>query len=160
MKVIFLDFDGVLSADPIKCDFGLVPNLNAIFDQTGAGIVFSTSWRYAYTIAQMAQMLRDHGLELSVPVLGQTPITRGENGCTVMASRCAEVRQWLGANPRIENFVIIDDTVFADFPRSHTVECLWGHGLTTQKAEEAMVILNGPNADEFTFEADNHWEKP
>ena len=46
MKVIFLDFDGVITIPPKwYLQAGLIKNVKKIVDATGAKIVVSSSWR-------------------------------------------------------------------------------------------------------------------
>ena len=76
MKVIFLDFDGVLNSDKIpqtphnplirfgspewlatQFDTKLVARLNFIIEKTGACVVLSTSWREAHPLHELCEAL-------------------------------------------------------------------------------------------------------
>ena len=66
MKLIFLDFDGVLNNDKtetrtpdgfIGLDYENVRHLNEIVKRTQGRIVFSTSWRISYTEKELNRFL-------------------------------------------------------------------------------------------------------
>jgi len=79
MKVIFLDFDGVLNSRRfmLECAEGgrsgvtgldpkAVAHLNRICRQTGAAIVVSSSWRIGRTLEQLREVLREAGCTAAV----------------------------------------------------------------------------------------------
>ncbi len=85
MKVVFLDFDGVLNSHLFMLEersqgrsgvAGLDPkavaHVNHICGQTGAVIVVSSSWRYGRTLGQLKDMLREAGC--TAVVRGATPL--------------------------------------------------------------------------------------
>lgn len=101
MKVIFLDFDGVIFTygsydfSPVACR-NLQILLNKIPDLK---IIISSSWRHL-GIEQCKNTLQAHGID-SARVIG---ITGDEFGC-----RGNQIRAYLERNPEITNFVILDD---------------------------------------------------
>ena len=73
MKVIFLDFDGVLNSingysdiqivSCFKIDPECMDRLNQIIDQTDAKIVISSAWRCHYNMEELQEILDDGGLK-------------------------------------------------------------------------------------------------
>ena len=159
MKIIFLDIDGVLNVRRQGRDrFGslfhaeFVKALKHIIDNTGAKIVISSSWRFN-GLAEMKEMWSHRNLPGEV--IDITPFTaqyeKGE-GSSFMerCERGCEIREWLKTNP-CEDYVILDDDsdmlpsqmdrfvkCAGDDGHKHTA----GYGLTKDKAEQAIEILN------------------
>lgn len=150
MKIIFLDFDGVLnSAKYLQSheEFGLVIDparmvlLKKIADATGARIVLSTSWREHWwknaaecnsTGALINDIFSEYGLE----ILDKTPSLR--------AAREAEIKSWLDAHPEVTNYVVLDDRLMrAPFLEGHFVKTSYHFdGLDETDAQKAIEILN------------------
>ena len=72
MRVIFLDFDGVLNSDsffrandgryvPGALDPGAVARLTALVARTGAKVVIASTWRLDYTLERIREILAKHG---------------------------------------------------------------------------------------------------
>lgn len=151
MKVVFLDFDGVLNSDKyIKGSEqgGIVINpsrmffLKEIIDETNAKIVLSTSWREHWdknpvncdsTGEEINRIFSEHGLCIfdKIPKLH----TRREE----------EIKLWLEGNPDTENFVVLDDMLLAaDFLTNHIVKASnYFDGLDQYDVKRAIEILNG-----------------
>ena len=85
MKVLFLDFDGVLNSYRFMLEertmgksgvAGLDPkamvHVNHICGKTGAVIVVSSSWRYGHTLGELKDILREAGC--TAPVRDATPL--------------------------------------------------------------------------------------
>lgn len=143
MKIIVLDFDGVLapynsSYVPEKFSKSCVDNFNKILKAVPeAKIVVSSSWRL-HGIKYIKHMLDDNGIDGS-KVVGMTP--DGSSSHTFGSTREEHIHQYLVANKNVKKFVIIDDDhadKLKDFwvkPNSHI-------GLTQSDVEEAIRILN------------------
>ena len=116
MKVVFLDFDGVLNSaeydrrkrygDP-SLDRSRMPLLRELIGQTDAKIVLTTSWRIYWdaNIALCDEIGRDmvaffaeYGLTISdkTPRLGAL-------------MRPQEIMEWLSRHPEVHRYVILDD---------------------------------------------------
>ena len=122
MRVLFLDFDGVLNSDKYNSerdwrtqgniDETRLPLLRRIIDETGAVIVLSTSWREHWDpdLARCAPGWRPTGELLArygMKILDRTPKYGGGY------DRDLEVRAWLAAHEdEVESFVILDDLRF------------------------------------------------
>ena len=133
MKIIFLDFDGVMVTDryqaqltdsnsPLRDDYGAkfdpvcVKNLRHIIDATDAGIVVTSTWKMDMGLEGILQMWGARNLPGKV--IGVTPdidpIHRGD-----------EVQAWLDANPGAVRYAIIDDCPFQEFFREEQLPHLF-----------------------------------
>ena len=151
MKVLFLDFDGVLNSEKYVrgCGhFGAVIDpsrmvlLKQIVDATGARLVLSTSWREHWgrtdaecddTGRQINAIFADHGLT----VWDKTPQLR--------LSREEEIKAWLDVHPEVTAFAVLDDRVLsADFLDGHFVKTAnYRDGLDEAAAAKAIALLRG-----------------
>lgn len=146
MKVIFLDFDGVLNAEADICRYGVcilspqIRLLKQIVDATGANIVLSTSWREHWSAEEAAcdqtgllmnDIFSQHGLQ----IWDKTPDLR--------TRREVEIKSWLDAHPETEQFVILDDALLsADFMNDHFVKTSsYFGGLDEADVKKAIEIL-------------------
>lgn len=119
MRVVFLDFDGVI------CHHGYNPNggllrpdparvelINEICHRTGAVVCVSSSWRKGTPVADLWRTLHDAGFEGSV--VGKTPELESafpHSSLFRAVERGEEILSWL-ALPRlypITSYVAIDD---------------------------------------------------
>lgn len=156
MKVIFLDFDGVLnsvlyakteeyqthaggaswhSVDSLKWwSYGLdatrVELLNQLVERTGAKVVISSSWRLGATQEWLVQVLVSRGFRGEV--VGVTPAYGDE-------PRCKEIEGWIEVH-RPESYVVIDDDADAEI-RGRFVLTSSHCGLTAEDVDEAVRIL-------------------
>lgn len=115
MRVIFLDFDGVLNSNMynashwspgVLIDPYRMKLLKMLVDATDAEIVLSTSWKEHWsrdenccdeTGITINQIFKEHGLK----ILDKIPDT--ETG------RATGIVKWLTDHPDVERFVVIDD---------------------------------------------------
>jgi hypothetical protein len=136
MKIIFLDFDGVLtnrktrfgSADPV-----CVASLNKITFATGAEIVVSSTWRMQGLDAIRHNLFLWGVLKTPIDV---TPRLQSDS-----ATRGSEIRQWLVEHPGTNRFVILDDDADMDDLREHLVKCDTNIGLTPELANFVIQKL-------------------
>ena len=154
MKVLFLDFDGVLNTEKyIRCCGGtglmLDPSklilLRQIIDETDAKIVLSTSWReYWYPDAarccETGKQIHEIFESCGLTILDKTPILGGR--------RETEIYNWLVQHPEAENFAVLDDMrLDAEFMRGHFVKTSgYSRGLDKAALEETVEILRKGNA--------------
>lgn len=150
MKVIFVDFDGVLNTEKYICnyaEFGLIIDpskmslLKQITNTTDAKIILSTSWREHWD--ETSQNCDNIGIEINnifarhgLHIFGKTPML---NSC-----REDEITDWLKNNPEVTNFVVLDDR-FLDSERikGHFVKTSgYSKGLDDASVEKAIEILN------------------
>lgn len=158
MKVIFLDYDGVLNIiDPprhiskhkgidgvlVMAEEELVRRLNLIVDRTGAELVLSSSWRH---LKEWEKCMRLSGIFKKF--IGTTPrhvdhkkfgvghdsLVRGHN-----------IQEWLDEHPEVEDYVILDDSAdFLPHQESHLFRTKTAEGLTQEVADkvEAYLLAN------------------
>lgn len=118
MKVIFLDFDGVLNSqlyDRQKEDFNNFIDesrlilLKKIVEETKAKIVLSTTWKIHWeksyeSLSPIGRIIVELFNKYEIEIIDKTPIMKD--------GRVEEVRAYLKDNSNIEKFVIIDDYIF------------------------------------------------
>lgn len=151
MKVVFLDFDGVLNSDEYvrRCGrFGVILNpakmdlLKELIDATDANIVLSTSWREHWGLTpegcdaigeEINRIFRQHALKIFDKVPHRT------------YGRVKNIQSWLQAHPEVTAYVVLDDQFLdGDQIRGHFVKTsnLRG-GLSEEDVRRAIDILKG-----------------
>jgi len=158
MKILFLDFDGVLNGfewirearqkqlfikDRRKHDLAMldplqVMRINHVCERTGAKIVFSTSWRIGASPDYLFGLLQELGFKGEHA--GETPQPGHVRGC-----RCRgdEVLAYLAAHPEIETFAIVDDMGPKAFPglRPYLVWTSTATGMVEADVEMLIRLL-------------------
>lgn len=119
MKIVFLDFDGVLNR---LTDFAFassqsvfhheaVARLNDIVHESKAKVVISSSWRVNHSLDELRQLLKDAGFRGEV--IGVTPIHNHDNASglpDIGLIRCGEIQAWMdGQSQPLTSFVVLDD---------------------------------------------------
>ena len=154
MKIIFLDFDGVMDTayyDHMLSKQGLpgndsygtvfdpncIHNLRRIIDNTGADIVVSSSWKHFMTYKEFLEMWDARGLPGFVTDVTPIPNMRRNRG--------DEIDAWLNECNVECQYVIIDDLDGSNFnehqiPRLLVVNPFFG--LDEDTAERAIYLLN------------------
>lgn len=165
MKVIFLDFDGVLNSQgsfiyetarrkkhkeqgvsgPVNqtlCNV-CTANFQRILDQyPDVKIVLSTTWRILFDIDWLKAKLAEYHVDGS-RVIGKTPDLQWK-------SRGQEIQQWLDEHPEVTHYVAIDDNadeIDIIHGSERFVHTSWGGGLTFDHAEEVINKLTNANRD-------------
>lgn len=146
MKVIFLDFDGVLNSnifvlDPKqKAPFFLEDDkmllLKNIIEKTNAKIVLSTSWREVWnTELSVSKQLKDYFDSFDIEVYDVTKC--------VNYHRPSEIKEWLSRHD-VSHYVILDDIINPwDGLDAHVITTnLDGQGLTEELSLQAIQLLN------------------
>lgn len=142
MKVVFLDFDGVLNSERYvrNCgEYGVVIDpsrmqlLKQIIEATGAKIVLSTSWREHWT--KTGTQINDIFEAYELEIFDKTPKLGGR--------REKEIEAWLNEFPNVENFVVLDDRfLYAEFLKGHFVKTAnYLEGLDEENVDLAIQIL-------------------
>ncbi len=154
MKIIFLDFDGVMDTayydhvlskegkpgcDEYGCIFdpNCVKNLKHIIDETGADIVVTSSWKYLMSYQDFLKMWEARNLPGFVTDVTPVPVERRNRG--------DEIDTWLEECKTECQYVIIDDLEANNFnehqiPRLLVVNPFFG--IDEDIAERAIVLLN------------------
>ena len=159
MKVLFLDFDGVLNSFPYlkenghaawQCigeagaiDPAAVERLNRIVERTGAKVVVSSSWRHGRDEMHLWQLLRKRGFR--GVVIGKTPDfvpNKQPLSKRACGGRGDEIRHWLDNTPAgVTRFVVLDDDNDMDAVRDFFVRTSMDTGLTDEHVEMAVGML-------------------
>jgi len=149
VRIIFLDFDGVLNSNRyirscggtgLALDPECLKQLKKIVDATDAKIVLTTSWREHWE--QDEEKCDPIGKEIceifskyQLSVLDKTPF--------LTSGRESEIESWLDAHSETKTFAVLDDR-FLDSPRirGHFVKTdAYIRGLEKMGAEKAVRIL-------------------
>lgn len=151
MKIMFLDFDGVLNGfllrkvhmhDGPDLHPNLVELVNRIIRATNAKIVISSSWRNneKFSFDKVVDALRYAGF--IGDIIGRTPTLTDFH-----SAREDEIDMWLAwrqqnkeAEP-IESFVILDDIPMVRMKDS-AIETSCEYGIVEADVERAIAILN------------------
>jgi len=137
MKVIFLDFDGVIAltknGDAHGISLDLVDLLNDIILSTNAKVVVSSDWRRHRSITDLQSILVDK--DFLGMVIDKTDDSDNFD------CRSDEIHNWLNAHPDITSFIILDDLDLFGFgdkflQTDPTV------GLTPDLVKKAISLLN------------------
>lgn len=162
MKVVFLDFDGVVVCLPPGwreerksrglidyCERGPVAELNRIIEATGAVVVVSSTWRLHHPLVHLREVLGAAGF--IGKVVSKTPdLVRRAPGEALFkpTERGHEVEAWLAAHPEVESYVVLDD----DSDRGPLPKERWvlvgngwlNGGLQPEHADKAIAALRVP----------------
>lgn len=154
MKVIFLDFDGVMDTyyyshvlakdgKPDNDEYGTifdpnsVRNLKSIIDQTGADIVVTSSWKYLMSYKDILKMWKAR--QLPGFVTDVTPNIQGSR------YRGNEIDAWIRESKSDCKYVILDDLGAENFNRHQLPRLLIidpFYGINEDIVERAIALLN------------------
>lgn len=146
MKIIFLDFDGVIVTAHTRYHSGdpyCVHLLNRVIKKTEAKIVVSSSWRVGCTVEELQTELKGWGVDGEV--IDKTPHIH-------RVIRGLEIDQWLREHPDVKSYVILDDD--ADMlPNQLLVKTSSTHGMDYVDAEKAIQILGATDESSTSLAA-------
>lgn len=161
MKLIFLDWDGVLNHEEFYVrrhkdnfkDYGEYPIcelsvavLNHIIEETDAKVVVSSTWRLGRSINELQAILDSVGFKGEV--IAKTPNLRNEGDYILRGN---EILKWIKDNKEMigqeyhefENYVILDDdSDFLYWQKDNFLLVDRYVGLTYHVAFKAIRILN------------------
>jgi len=163
-KIMFLDIDGVLNTkwwytqmdrNSPRDQYGYafdpkaVANLKRIVEETGAGIVISSSWK-SFGFSELEEMWTDRGLPGKL--IGVTPNSVSDellldadiDSIELFHIRGEEIKEWLTKHGKnVSNYAIIDDMDnMLPEQQSHFVHTNPEVGITEEDAEKAIAIIN------------------
>jgi len=169
MRVLFLDFDGVLNSERYmekiqlelekrhtqergfqKRDYrdmidpDAVARVSTILERTDAKVCVSSTWRKLFTIPELQTMLREKGFRGQLigrtPDFWRTPELQANHG-----RRCRghEIQYWLDRHKRyeIDRFAILDDDNDMAHLASRLVQTDALYGLQDEHVERAVSML-------------------
>ena len=164
MKIIFLDFDGVLNHEqfygrryeanfkgygehPVsEFDFNSVAVLNHIIEKTDAKVVVSSTWRLGRSIEELQTILDSVGFKGEI--IAKTPNLRNDGDYVLRGN---EILKWIRDNKELigqyyhefENYVIFDDDSDMLYWQKDNFLLVDRYvGLTYHVAYKAIRILN------------------
>ena len=171
MKVIFLDFDGVLNSQgsflfescrrntwkeqgvkgPVNntlCNVCTVNFQYALQHYKDVKVVISSTWRLLFTLDELKVILDKYHIDSS-RVIGMTKEDPSDNH-----SRGDEIQWWLDEHPEVTHYVIIDDNdwdITGKHGKDRFVQTTWEGGMTfahTQELIEKLSNFNKKKIDE------------
>lgn len=137
MKILFLDFDGVIK--PLHQDFSkeACSRVNDLLHKESAlRIVVSSSWR-----EQGLQAVRGILAGLGIDSIKVIDITEGMPE-HALKTRDHHIKKWLRDHKDIDNFVIIDDEAEMPDFKAKYVNTKSDIGFTEEDKEKALKILS------------------
>ena len=157
MKVIFLDFDGVLNSIAYfeagahelgDLDPAAVARLERLVARSGAKVVISSAWRLKHSPVELRARLAAQGF--TGEILDYTPELPAGAATAHgwFLPRCEEIRAWLAAQSESpERFVILDDAELQAHELAELQACFVrtdvARGLLDEDVEVALRILEG-----------------
>lgn len=159
MRVIFLDFDGVVVclpkvSDRLKSGKSVrsanpeaVSHLNHLVELTGAKIVISSTWRKHHDIDMLRGTLQRAGF--TGEVISVTP-DKHDYGYPEW-QRGHEIDLWLRLHPKVDSYVVLDDDYdFGPLPEWRWVLVKDGWATGGLKHEHVFKALNILGTNEKT----------
>lgn len=162
IKVIFLDFDGVLNSaasfvmedrkrkgqrKKVKEELGPInqtlchvctSNFQLILDHfPEVKIVISSTWREMFNLEWLQNKLQSYGIDSS-RVIDKTPVRYS-------GIRGQEISMWLEDHPEVTKFVIIDDNQIGNGYEEQgvVIKTTWDTGLTLEHVHKTIILLGG-----------------
>jgi len=159
MKLIFLDFDGVLNSKKyfnslqnkdaddklvlIEYDNHIDPEaielINQLVEQTNAKVIVSSSWRILHDVASLDSILKRSGARFDV--MDSTPRLYEERGIEIQTY----LNYLQSKGDTVESFVIIDDdSDMAHFINTDNfIKTSFDFGFTDLHLNKAIKVLKG-----------------
>lgn len=153
MRVLFLDFDGVLNSYPWRIALEgagrgaevfsslsaeHVARLNRLLAATDAVVVVSSTWRLHFDLDGLRGVLGRAGFVGEVvDVTPQLPAPR----MWQPAPRGREIQHWLDAHPGVDSFAIVDDDADMAHLEHRLVRTSDMEGLTDADADRLIALL-------------------
>lgn len=168
MKIIFLDFDGVISTYEKRWTFDMkkLELLKEIVDKTDAKIVVSSSWKLGFTevddfIKCFYNKPRNKDLK-NVTIFDWFANSIYDITDNKGPWRGYEIQRWIDKhNEEIESYVILDDdSDFNDNQLFNFVQTDGYEGITSREVKLCIKILNGewiPNILRLNLELITRW---
>lgn len=151
MKVIFLDFDGVLNCEKyisrcgnsgINIDITRLQLIKNLVEVTNAKIVLSSSWREHWE--KECHKCDAVGLEIN-NIFAEFGLTIYDKTPKLNARREQEIEQYLDQNTDVENFVVFDDCYLSsNVINGHFIKTsYYKNGIEEDDVLKAITIFKG-----------------
>lgn len=161
MKILFLDFDGVLnswqsvywekrheiSSKTILCPIAM-SNLDELMKVTpNLRIVVSSTWRKYIPIDDLKKILSEQGFKSAERIIDYTIYKQSGLKFSQTGERWGEIKEWLDEHPEVTQWAIVDDNKVTSDPNP-TVEARLVRtdprvGLDWYKTDALRAILGG-----------------
>lgn len=150
MKIVFLDFDGVLNRlsdfafDSSESVFrrDAIARLNDIVKESNAKVVISSSWRVTHSLAELRTLLVKMGFQGEI--IGATPIHSHEQAHglpDIGLIRCREIQAWIDNHTEpLTSFVVLDDLEL-NLLAAYQIKTDMEEGLLDEHIGMALAIL-------------------
>lgn len=160
MKVIFLDFDGVINDWESFNEVNIknVLNLKKIVESTNAKIVVTSSTKYSFQRPNSNIKREDTTCYKYIRVLNYLGIQIYDFTPYIGGNREKEIIEYLKMNEEIEEYLILDDDYVIDSLKEHEVFIDLNKGICDEHIIPSINILNGclgfypPNYDKLDAE--------
>lgn len=151
MKVIFLDFDGVINditLDGIFVKPQFVSELKRVIDATGAKVVVSSNQRdealvYGTHPLEKSYCYKNYIQPLETMGIGVYDYTPILTGFKEEETRELEIEAYLKKHPEVKEFLIVEDDYVMQRLYDHQIFIEYSGGFVFQYVEPAIQILNG-----------------
>ena len=146
-KIIFLDFDGVITTYASKWEIDNEKCLlvKKICDETGAKIVISSSWRYS-TVEKTINAYKLHDWILTPYIIDVTEnlsMSIGWDLLSYFPQRGLEISEYINKHELIQNYIILDDdSDMLYIQKDHFIKTDTYKGLSEENVKQAIQILN------------------
>ena len=139
MKLLFLDIDGVMTADEgtinneklYSFSSSCVEVLNEILSSNNVKIILTSSWRTVFDVEKQCRIFKENGVK-------QLPM--GQTKDLGYKHRNLEIKNYL-ENRKVESFVILDDMYLEGFDDNFVLIDL-RKGLSEENVEKINEILD------------------
>lgn len=140
MKIIFLDFDGVMipASDNTMNNAAFHPacveRLNRLLEETDARLVISSYWQTMGEYTCVGALQRN----------GIDPSLLHEHwgtGASLGVARWVQIQKWVEDHPEVTQWVAIDDAPIERLG-THAIQCDTRYGFTEKLYEQAREKLN------------------
>lgn len=146
IKVIFLDFDGVIN-DYQTFNYVNEENvriLKRIIDETGAKVVVTSSNKYTFQREKSHKKIEDTIMYTNyIKKLNENGIEIFDFTPLVDKDREHEILQYLNLHPEVEQYLILDDDYIIQQCMNHEIYLDLQSGLREKHLIPAIKILNG-----------------
>lgn len=163
-KVIFLDIDGVLNANPQNgghhgeiCDKAFIDAdkaalLGNLAARTSAALVLHSGWKFWFDehlcptreeAGNLVELLAQNGMSIQdvTPDFTTEEIRKTKKFSLVKAK---EIKAWLGEHPEVEQWIVLDDLCLHDEEvEAHQIKTDQEKGLTEEDIEAGIRMLGG-----------------
>lgn len=149
MKVLFLDFDGVLNSEQFIrmlyrqtkkgglarefCPLASSNLLHIMIEVPDCKIVVSSSWRIGSSVEELKNLLFENCDVPKDRVIDKTPYLGTPRGL--------EIQDWLNKHPEVTHFVIVDDDSDMEHLKDKLVQTNNRHGLMLEEADRIIKVL-------------------